>query len=232
MKQKNFVLNALILIVIMSIPVSAKITSNYVYLGAGVCRLAKEIQIPGENNAWVVQTDTQSGLYPNIGAGYYDKWGDFRLEFDVSYRKNSIANVEIIDMNVIGISIQGGEGTVTSLSFMLNGWYDLDIIGSWMVYFGGGLGAGRLSLKEVYIQTAPVVPNPKVTRTLYVNDSDWRFAVQAGAGITFALSDDFILDLGYRYYTTADPKFIAEMGNEFFADVQSHTALISLKFLY
>jgi len=65
-----------------------------------------------------------------------------------------------------------------------------------------------------------------------VDDNDWRFAMQGGAGITYALSADFTLDLGYRYYATADPKFITEMGNEFFADVQSHTVLISLKFLY
>lgn len=232
MKKKIYFLNAMILILIMSIPVSGKITSNYIYLGAGVCQLAKEIQIPGENNAWVVQTDTQSGLYLNMGAGYYDMWGDFRLECDVSYRKNSIADVEIVEMDVVGLSVHGGEGKVTSLSFILNGWYDQDIIGRWAVYFGGGLGVGRISLKEVYIETAPIVPNPKVTKTLYVNDSDWRLSMQAGAGITFALSANLLLDLGYRYFLTLDPHFMTEMEYEFITDMQVNTFSLSLKFLY
>ena len=110
MKKKNYFLNAVILILIMSIPVSGKITSNYLYFGTGVCQLAKEMLIPEENNSWIVQTDTQSGLYLNMGAGYYDVWGHFRLECDVSYRKNSIADVEIVEMDVVGLSVQGGEG--------------------------------------------------------------------------------------------------------------------------
>lgn len=157
---------------------------------------------------------------------------NFRLEYDIAYRKMSFSEVEISDLNVIGISIQGGEGDVISLSFMLNGWYDLIRIGRWAVYFGGGLGAGLTSLKNVYIETAPVVPNPVVTKTLYVDDNDWRFAMQAGAGVTYTLNADFTLDLGYRYYATADPKFVTEMGNEFFTNMQSHTFIISLKFHY
>lgn len=232
MKKSTFFLVAVFLIVIISIPVSAKITSTYLYFGTGVCQLAKEIQIAGENNLWLVQTDTQSGLYLNLGAGYYDFWGDFRLECDISYRKNSFADVEVVEMEVVGLSIRGGEGNVTSLSFMLNGWYDLDLKGRWAIYFGGGLGAGRISLKEVYIETAPVVLNPVITKTLYVNDSNWRFAMQAGAGITYVLSADLMLDLGYRYYRTSDPKFITEIGDEFFTNMQNHSVFLSLKFIY
>ncbi|MBN2246107.1 MAG: porin family protein [Candidatus Aminicenantes bacterium] len=232
MKKKNFFQSAIILIFIMSIPVSAKITSNYLYLGAGFCQLAKEIQIPGENDIWVVQTDTQSGLYPSIGAGHYDNWGHFRVEFDISYRRNSISDIEIVEMDVVGLSIKGGEGDVTTLSFLLNGWYDLDITERWTVYFGGGLGVGRISLEKVYIETAPVVSNPKVTKTLYIDDSDWKFAMQAGAGITFALSSAFFVDLGYRYFLTSDPHFITEMDYEFMTDMHVNTFSLSLKFLY
>jgi len=232
MKKSTFILTFFILIVIISIPVSAKINGNYLYFSIGAWQLADEIQIPGVNNSWTLQTDTNTGLYLNCGSGYYDIWSCFRLEFDISYRTIPIADVEIIDMNVVGISIQGGEGNVTSISFMLNGWYDLDITKNWGFYLGGGLGAGRISLKEFYIETAPVVPNPKVTKTLYINDSDWRFAMQAGAGFTYILSDNLMLDLGFRYYRTSDPKFITEMGDEFFANMQSHSAFLSLKFTY
>lgn len=231
MKRSAYIFISLILVIFVSAPLSARITGSYLYFSAGACQLAKEIEIPGMNDLWRVRTNTQTGLFLNCGGGY-SMGGNFRLEYDIAYRKMPFSDVEITDLKVIGVSIQGGEGNVISLSFMLNGWYDLIRIGRWAVYLGGGLGAGLTSLKDVYIETAPVVPDPVVTKTLYVDDNDWRFAMQGGAGITYALSADFTLDLGYRYYASADPKFITEMGNEFFADVQSHTVLISLKFLY
>ena len=231
MKRSAYIFISLIMIIFVSVPLSARITSSYLYFSAGAIQLAREIEIPGVNDLWRVRTETQTGLLLSCGGGY-SMGGNFRLEYDIAYRKISFSDVEINDLKVIGVSIQGGEGDVISLSFMLNGWYDLIHAGRWAIYLGGGLGAGLISLKNVYIETAPVVPNPVVTKTLYVDDNDWRFAMQGGAGITYALSADFTLDLGYRYYATADPKFITEMGNEFFADVQSHTVLISLKFLY
>ena len=82
------------------------------------------------------------------------------------------------------------EGWIYSLennSIMLNAYYDIDTGTKFTPYVGAGIGMAHLKAK----------------------DDDWHnskttFAWQAGAGVSYAMTDNLALDLGYRYNDYGD----------------------------
>jgi opacity protein-like surface antigen len=84
------------------------------------------------------------------------------------------------------------------LTFLLNGYFDIDTGTAFTPFITGGLGLARIEGEEA--GTVLGVP--------YSGDEDDTvFAYQIGLGAGFAVSETVSLDCRYRYLGTADPDF-------------------------
>ncbi|MGB7061766.1 MAG: outer membrane beta-barrel protein [Candidatus Zixiibacteriota bacterium] len=217
---------------LLSVPFAAKAADQgYFFVGAGVDLPGEELDAPVHFSDFGVRTDTKAGFLVNCGGGYQIA-ENLRLEGQVGYRSSKIDDIEVTYMNVVGIGVEGGSGDITSLSFMVNTWYDFYDRGRWLPYFGGGIGAAQVSLKDFSIGTHPSLPNPPITQRLLVDDEDWQFAYQAGAGLGYALSESFTVDLGYRYFASLKPKFTDAGANELKADYVHHSVQLAMTYKF
>ena len=203
----------------------------YFFVGGG-------LDFPGEEfDATVffidcgITTETKSGFLVNGGGGY-QIWQNLRLEGQIGYRSSKIDNVKLKYINVVGIGVMGGSADITSLSFMANAWCDFYHRGPWSPYFGGGVGAAQVSLKDFVLKTAPVVPYAPITETLLADDKDWKSAYQFGAGLKYRLNKRFIIDLGYRYFTTLELELADVVRNVLEVDYSHQSVQLGINYMF
>ena len=148
--------------------------------------------------------DTGYGLSGAIGHA----WGPFRLEGELSYRKNDLDKVTTTSTGVATFDL-GGD--TSSFGFMANGYYDFDTSGPWAPFLMAGIGGARLNLDIT-----------SVAGTAFTYDeSDTVFAYQAGAGLGYKISPTTTTNLQYRFFGTADPTFDDGV-HKIDAEYQSH----------
>jgi opacity protein-like surface antigen len=126
---------------------------------------------------------------------------DFRVEGELEYRSS--------DFDIEGLE---GEDTLSTLSLMLNGYYDFQTGSALTPYVGAGIGWARHDIDDADVD-------------------DSVFAYQATLGVCWALNDTMALDFAYRYFATADPEFgDGEDAQELEYDSHNLTAGIRYKF--
>ena len=155
----------------------------------------------------VVETEFDYGLNVNGAMGFVV--GQGRMEIEVAYRTNDIDS-----FSVIGVSVPGG-GDVTALSGLLNAFYDIKTDSAITPYLGGGIGVANVEIDNLSILGIPFPGS----------EDDTVFAYQLGGGIGYAINDTMTVDLGYRYFATADPDF-----NGLEAEYGSHNITIGIRF--
>ena len=128
------------------------------------------------NAAEEVEFDTSFVLGAAIG---YD-FGYGRSEVEVGYRSHNIDD-------------WSGEGDVTALNFLLNGYYDFHNDTAFTPYVGFGLGFAYMDLHDV-----------EIGGVSYGDDDDIEFAYQLGGGVGYAISETLTAEIGYRYFATTD----------------------------
>jgi len=136
-----------------------------------------------------VQMDMGLGL--GIALGY--TFGDTRFEGEFSYQKNDVDSV-----SVSGIGSAPLSGDVTSLAFLINGYYDFKDGGPVSSFLTVGIGMANVEVDNLNILGSGLAN---------FSDDDTVLAYQVGAGIGFTLTKEIILDLKYRYFATLDPNF-------------------------
>ena len=134
----------------------------------------------------------------------YD-FGDTRLETELAYRSNDIDK-----FSGVGGSIDG-DGDFSTLSLMINGFYEVENETKFTPYIGGGIGFANVKL-ELFDE----------------DDDETVFAYQLGLGIGYEINESVTLDLGYRYFATMDPEFEDDVEAEYI----SHNVLLSIRFMY
>lgn len=131
--------------------------------------------------------DTGYGL--GVVGGY--DYGTWRLEGEFTYRVND--NKEVTG----GGTTDPIGGDTSSMALMLNAYYDFRMVSPTLVpYIGAGVGGARVAA-EVTDPTAGTV----------IDDNDMVVAYQLAAGVGFVVSKQVTIDLGYKYFATADPSF-------------------------
>jgi opacity protein-like surface antigen len=98
-------------------------------------------------------------------------------------------------------------------TLLFNLWYDIDINGPITPYIGGGIGYGDVEFK-----------------TPFGSADDDGFAYQLGAGVKYAVNQQWHLDVGYRFKDILEIDiFGAPLGDD---DLQSHSirAAVTYKF--
>lgn len=110
------------------------------------------------------------------------QFGQFRAELEAAYQKASLSKFNVGNITNIG-------GDVGMTTVMVNGYYEVPVADAFSVYGMVGMGAG-------YENT--LVNNPTYPR-LYDPSVAAAFAYKAGAGVSYAFTEQVAGDLGYEY---------------------------------
>jgi opacity protein-like surface antigen len=144
----------------------------------------------------------EAGLGFNHSIGYQFK-NSFSTELEFSYKGGDFKPDTI--ENVEGLS-----GDMTNKSFLVNGIYSFNVRKYYTPYIGYGMG---FAFHEAKIEGKG-------------NREDSKIAYQLKTGIDIEFSRKLSLLVGYRYFTSNNPKF-----NGFFtAEVASHSIEAGVKF--
>lgn len=146
-----------------------------------------------------INTSYDTGWTLGAALGY--NFGSTRLEGEVAYQKadEDKANDTSVTWNATG--------DISTLSFLVNGYYDFTNSSAFTPYLSAGLGFAKIELDDVDY-----------------NADDTVFAYQVGAGVGYALSKNVTLDAKYRYFATSDAEFEFET-----RDFASHNLLLGIR---
>lgn len=181
-------------------------SSWYVSVGAGLTDTRDSDWSESGNNGTIGIKNT-ANFSGAVGAHLTQ---NIRTEFEVSYRKADFKN----------ISLNGGgsaslNGNLETWGFLANGYYDFNAIQKFSPYLSVGLGAAH---HKGSISAVGSIGTPGA------NASDTVFAYQAGAGVSYPVTNKTSIFAGYRYFGSSEPNFDglkAKYGaNEFNAGVR------------
>ena len=142
----------------------------------------------------------------------------FRTELELSYQEHDIDSFGIGGARVEA-GTAGLDGNASSLSGLINAYFDVDLGTGLAPYFTAGIGMTRVGL-ELSVEDDDL-------GTVTEDDSDATLAYQLGAGLGFALMDNLVLDLRYRYFIGDEPTF-----GDTRLDYKSHSLMGGLRFIF
>jgi len=145
-----------------------------------------------------------------IGAELGYDFGIFRLGAEAAWRFNDTDSIQG------GAAGMNAADEISTMSFMVNGYYDIENASGMVPYVCAGAGLALIDLNDF-----------TVVGINFGSDDDSVFAYQIGAGIAFSLHETLMLDLGYRYFATDDPDFD---GIE--SEYACHTIMAGLRLLF
>jgi len=164
--------------------------------------------------------DTGYGLSGSIGHA----WGLFRVEGELSYRKNDLSQLEATSITLAGIGTFTGSlgtvdlgGDISSLGFMVNAYRDFKTKGKWAPFVMAGIGGASINLDVTSIAGAA---------TTY-DESDLVFAYQAGAGIGYNFTPTVSANFQYRFFGTTDPTFDDGV-DKIESEYQNHSFMVGI----
>lgn len=147
------------------------------------------------------ELEFDAGAALGLAAGY--NLGAFRVEGELGYAKNDIDKATITGLGSGRVS-----GDVTSLSFLVNGYYDFVNSSPFTPYVSAGIGFARL---DASLEGG--------------DDDDDVLAYQVGVGVGYAVNEKVTIDLKYRYFATDDPKF-----DGIDAEYASHNIFLGIRY--
>ncbi len=144
------------------------------------------------DNAWMI----------GVGAGYkFNKY--FRTDLTVDYE--TPANVK--GYAVCGTCAGGFSEESTDIdvwTVMLNGYVDLGTWNRITPYVGAGIGAAYVRTDSTY----SINPGGSGRQNYDGAHSQWNFAWALMAGASYAITDNWAIDAGYRYKDLGDAKTV------------------------
>jgi len=148
-----------------------------------------------------------------VAVGY--SVGALRVEGEISHRKN---DWEAFTAQGLALA---AEGDFSSLSFMVNGWYDFNTSTNWVPFVGGGIGISAMNME---INRIAGIPQS-------YDESDTVFAYQFGAGIGYKLTPKATISLSYRLFGTSDVEFVDPVDTDTY-EYLSHSFMIGTRITF
>lgn len=202
-RQSAFLIN---LVLFLTLTTNVCAEGNGIYIGAfaGATHRPDTVLSSPSLGSQSIDFDVKFMLGGSVG---YDFGNNFRLEAELSYRENEINNV-------------GGEDPQAGTSaFMLNGFYDLPIMKSFNLYFGGGVGVATAQLEAVSLGQA-------------IDANENVFAYQLETGIGWDYNPHATFSLGYRFFDAADPEFVLPAGQRVRMGLKNHELIFKMRYLF
>jgi outer membrane protein OmpA-like peptidoglycan-associated protein len=162
------------------------------YIGgeAGVS-LVPSIRFDANADTWHQQQDDGYALLGQVGYGF----GQIRLEGEFGYRQNDLRKFT----DAAGSPPPGG--SIGGFSAMANAIYDFRTGTRWTPYLGAGAGGLDLSADNI-----------KAGAVAVTNNSEWVFAYQGIAGLSYAVDDSLSIKADYHYLRSEKANLSLEPG--------------------
>lgn len=206
MKQKLLVISCCALPALFT---SAAHSADGLYLGANIgVAMMSDSDISGADVPGGSELSYDSGLALGGAVGY--RYGDMRIEGEVAYQQN-----DVDEFSSGGRNFQG-DGDVDGIALLVNGYYDFTNSTAFTPYISAGLGAAKVSINDF---------NYAGSGDSNFDEDDTVFAYQIGLGVGYAVHENFVIDLKYRYFATADPEF-----DDVEAEIASHNILLGFRY--
>lgn len=215
MRLRNALLIAAALTVLAAVPARADQSGWYVGAEGGWSKLAPM----GSSDSTLNFTSEESNGFAALGFAGYD-FGLFRAEGELGYRHHDVTSLTVISgAGSLNGASANPTGTVSVLSFMING--IVPLLPSWRVspYIGAGVGGAHLSLNQL-----------GVANTTISNDTDMRVAGQGIVGVDARVTPRISLALDYRYFLTVDPSFKDAAGVPFHSEYRDQNVMLRVTF--
>jgi opacity protein-like surface antigen len=181
---------------------------------------ANSVEVDGDINL-------DSGFMAGLAVGaHFSEWARAELEVSGNWH-DAGGDVEADEPTSTDTFEVSGEED--ALFVMANLWIDLPVGEVIRPYVGGGLGFGRLDVDLIGEET-------NGSTDVIIDDSDWGFAYQLGAGVAFGFTPNMAIDVGYRYkvINNADLQLSDDItddnGGQIEKDYKSHNILVGLRF--
>jgi OOP family OmpA-OmpF porin len=200
--MKNPIFAAILVFVFFSTSAHAADEGLYFSGNVGLSILSDADFVQG---ATLAETDYDPGF--NVGGAIGYDFGFARAEAEVAYHNNHLEKATPVGAP----TVLGADGTVSAISFLMNGYYDLHLDNSPLVpYLGVGIGFANVDFDI----SVPGFPN--------LDDSKVVFAYQVMAGTGYKINPTTTLAAGYRYFSTGDIEGVDVFGNAFKSDYEAH----------
>lgn len=151
-----------------------------------------------------------------VGALGYKLDETLRLEIELGYRDNNMTGVSNTG---VGPTLITNSSDTTAFSQMVNAIFDIPLSERVDVSLGGGVGAALVDSTIATLAGGSVL-----------NDSDYGFAYQALAGLTYNLYPRWQAFADYRYFATSGSDLFAVNGTGIELDYDSHSAVVGLRY--
>ncbi|MFA5688227.1 MAG: outer membrane beta-barrel protein [Kiritimatiellales bacterium] len=161
----------------------------YVRVSAGVA-LLQDADLGGDTaiqpGVQMKEMEFDTGYSVGFAGGVKFANLPIRAELEFLYQRNDLDNI-----NLTPGWVYTGDGKLTVMALMLNGFYDFENKTIVTPYLMGGVGVVRAKMKLNDVGS----------------ETDTVAAFQLGAGLDFKVTDHVSLDAGYRFMMTSDPDF-------------------------
>lgn len=192
-----------------------------------------------ENSGGGISIESQfdTGFAAGGAVGYAHSSG-FRGEVAVEYRRNNVNDLTITNDGGIGVALGVGslngislgaagasvDGHASSITAMVNGFYDIDLGSGFAPYIGAGIGVAHVA--------ADVDVSAGGATSTFVDDSDQVLAYQGIAGISYHFTENVAATVHYTYLATSDPELESGGGADFDSEYESHNVMAGLRFTF
>ena len=141
------------------------------------------------------------------GLGFGYKWNDwFRTDLTVDYEWpghfHGRLNCPGVCTSAPNPEFSDEFASISAWTTLVNAYFDLPLFaeGPWGLtpYVGAGVGASYLTTSNVHSI------HPSGATQQWPGDSKWNFAWSVTAGVSYAITKNFLLDLNYRYVSLGD----------------------------
>ena len=158
----------------------------------------RDILDQGDQSKTVAVGTGFGSLGGQVGVGY--AIAGLRPEISFGYRTASIDSLKLKTDGAGEDAEFASSGSVTSMDLAASVYYDIDPSpGGFAAYIGFGGGMSNVTLKVEQPVTSIEIDT--------TDDSVWALAFQAVAGISYAVTEDMSVTLGYRLTGTLESQF-------------------------
>ena len=196
-------------------------TGFYMAAGGGVTLITDTTDTPQSENVGGGKDEADWDLDFGFGAGGaagYD-FGDFRTEAEFSFQSANFLHDDKIDDDT------KADDNLTVMTFMANGFFDLDTGTPFVPFIGIGAGGVNLAVK---LNESTDADQPDF------EGSGWGFGYQAHVGVAYEIIDAVALTLGYRFFGTLQTEVKDKDDEEMYVkpNLMAHRAELGVRFRF